>query len=80
MTKEDILFATNFINASLKIDPIYYNKDNLIVYSVPNELLLPFNELGNGWSHPEKSFTWTDGYKSVLIIQTANTDSDLYLM
>lgn len=57
MIKEDILFATNFINASLKIDPIYYNKDNLIVYSVPNELLLPFNELGNGWYSLEK---WHD--------------------
>ena len=57
MSMEDILFATNFINATLKINPIFYNKDDLIVYSVPNGLLLPIIELGNGWYALEK---WHD--------------------
>lgn len=33
----------------------------------------------NGWSSPEEGFTWTEGHKSILGIQTAITNSDLNL-
>lgn len=34
---------------------------------------------GNGWSTPDKDFTWTDGNKAVLLFSIGETDKDLTL-
>lgn len=53
-------------------------------YELDNTILFGKNGTGekyqlDGWSHPEKGHTWTDGHRSVLGIKTLKPDSDLNL-
>jgi len=58
MSPKEILFATNLINASLQMDPVYYPKDKIIAYKVPDKALVSTVEFGKGWYAIEK---WKDG-------------------
>ncbi len=53
LSQENIAHVTQLLESTINTEPIIYENDSIIIYSVPNEPIQPFMTLGNGWHNVE---------------------------
>lgn len=81
MTAEQLKFARNLLEETLKEKPVYYKKDSIFVYSIKSAPIKPFQILDDGWYTLEKwdgvPTRWISSNSSLIIYSDENCNAKL---
>lgn len=81
LSSKELHFTNELLKKTLKTEPCVYPEDGLVVYQVPDETILPYMLLGDGWNRRENrdgiTTAWVANNATILIYSDVTEDAVL---